>query len=79
MSATQPTMNQLDDAVGRLKLLVKRQELDKYSHALYECRRDLELEERGKRYDELLAAVCKVAGRNEEIKRMFEEIGFVFA
>ena len=79
LSDTQLAINKLDDKVGDLKLIVKRQELDKYSHAMYECQRDLELEEKGKKYDELLTAVCMVANGNEEVKRMFEEIGFVFA
>ncbi|PVH70907.1 hypothetical protein DL98DRAFT_617254 [Cadophora sp. DSE1049] len=75
MPASQLTINELDDQVGYLKQIVKKQELDKHYHAIYMCRSTMELKEKTKQYDGLLAAVRKIASGDEELKRRLKAFG----
>lgn len=71
-------INELDDKVGHLKQIVKKQELDKHYHNKYMCQRNQEIKEKTKQYNDLLVAVRKVANGDGELKRTLKELGVDF-
>ncbi|KAK0108650.1 hypothetical protein ONS95_003443 [Cadophora gregata] len=75
MSIRDPEVKKLEEEVARLKQITKKQELDKFYHAMYDCDSGSELQGMTKQYEDLLAAVRILALGDEELKTKLKDLG----